>query len=251
MSFTGLELYRIWQEGKERGLSQRRLAKYLGMSFNALHGKIWREQVKMQMPPEGDRMFNEFKREYLRPVVFDIETTSLKSGGVNDHLVCCSFLPLDAEEPYTLTINFDDQRDDKRILQEVVTELEKYTILIGHNIAAYDLSWLMSRLAYHNMSQPTTRWLIYDTYQATRRQAIKADRKSLAFLCDFFRVEYVKTAVLPVSWSMIDSPNRGEFEKALGDIVFHCEHDVLANRKIFDVLWPLDRSMTNLPVWRK
>lgn len=250
MSFTGLELYRIWEAGKPNGLSQRKLASLLGMSFNALHGRIWREQVKMRRP-QGATMFNEFPRVLLRAAIFDIETTSFKAGGVNDHLVCCSILPLDSDEVNTLKIEFEDERDDQRLLVEVMDALYEYDILIGHNVTAYDVPWLLSRMAYHNLDRPTKKFMLYDTYQAARRQAIKAERKSLAFLCDFFRVEYIKTAVLPVSWSMVDSPNRDEYEQAINDIVYHCESDVRANRKIFDAIWPLDKSMTGLPVYRK
>lgn len=250
MSFTGLELYRIWMAGKPNGLSQRKLASLLGISFNALHGKIWREQERMKKPT-GDVMLNEFPRVTLRAAVFDIETTDFKAGGINDHLICCSILPLDEDEVKTIEIAFTDQRDDRNVLATTMRALEDYDILIGHNIAAFDIPWLISRLAYHGMERPMKKFLIYDTYQAARRQSIKAERKSLAFLCDFFRVEYVKTAVLPVSWSMVDSPNEDEFNKAMEDITYHCREDVKANRNLFDALWPLDKSMTNLPVYRK
>lgn len=41
MRYTGKELLKMWQES---GLSQRQLAKELGMNFNILHGRIYRAQ---------------------------------------------------------------------------------------------------------------------------------------------------------------------------------------------------------------
>jgi uncharacterized protein YprB with RNaseH-like and TPR domain len=250
MTFTGKELYRIWDAGRQYGLSQRKMAKLLGENFNSLHGRIWREQEKLkerfvEIQPKV------YERVLMRAAVFDIETTSLKAGGVQDHMVCTSILPLDSDEVITHAIAFEDHRDDKRALLEVMEALQDFQILIGHNVTAFDTGWLGSRLAYHGLPIPPHRWLLYDTYQAARRMAIKADRKSLAFLCDFFQVKFVKTAIYPVSWSMIDSPHKAQFEQALADIVYHCEEDVLANRKLFDALWPLDRGMVNLPVAKR
>ena len=190
-------------------------------------------------------------RVLLKAAIFDIETTALKAGGVNDHMVGMCILPLDSDEISTFKIEFSDHRDDRRVLQEAAEALSEYSFLVGHNITAFDLPWMNSRLVYHNLPALKGKFMIYDTYQASRRCTVKAERKSMAFLCDFFRVEYIKTAILPVSWSMIDSPNRDEFDKAQLDILYHCSEDVKANRNLFDVLWPYDRSEMNVPIYRK
>jgi DNA polymerase elongation subunit (family B) len=250
MSFHGGELLRIWEAGKDNGLSQRKLARYLGVGFNGLHGKIFREQKKLEEQPLSVEP-KVYDRVFLKAAIFDIETTSFKTGGVRDHLVCCSILPLLDDKVSTVKVAFEDQRDDKRALLETMEALKEYDILIGHNITAFDSGWLGSRLAFHGLPVPDHRWLLYDTYQAARRMAIKAERKSMAFLCDYFQINAIKTSVYPVAWGMIDSPNKAEFDKALTDIVYHCEQDVLANRQLFDALWPLDRTMVNLPVAKR
>lgn len=250
-SFTGRDLLRMWEAGRPNGLTQRSLAKVLGVGFNSLHGRIFREQREQQV-----RQTVSFKRESVSPVllkaaVFDIETTDFAAGGVQDHAVCVSVLPLDADNPYTLAMEFNDLRDDRRLLNLVREDLEQYDILIGHNIAAYDFNWLHSRFMYHDLPTFGKRFFYYDTYQASRRMAIKANRKSLGFLIDFYRVPGVKTSVLPVAWSMVDSPNKQEFDDAMQEIVYHCEQDVIANRNIFDVMFPLDRGLLNLPITKK
>ena len=250
-SFTGRELLRVWEAGKENGLTQRKLARFLGIGFNSLHGKIFREQQDHKV-----RQTVSFYRESLSPVllkaaVFDIETTDFAAGGVQDHMVCMSVLPLDADKPVTYSMRFDDLRDDRRLLTEAREALEQFDILIGHNIAAYDFNWLHSRFMYHDLQTFGKRFFYYDTYQASRRMAIRAERKSLGFLIDFYRVPGVKTSVLPVAWSMVDSPNEEEFDAAMSEIVYHCEQDVIANRNIFDVMFPLDRGMLNLPLTKK
>jgi hypothetical protein len=249
MTFTGMDLLRVWDVGRENGLSQRRLAKYLGMPFNSLHGKIFRQQKKIANSLE--MTLSTYKPVLLKGAVFDIETMSFATGGIRNHIVCTCILSLDSDEIKTMKLSFKDHHDDRRVLEEIIGELSEYDILIGHNIAEFDFNWLNSRLIYHGMNQPDKRWLYYDTYQRARAMAIKADRKSLGFLADFFRIEGSKTSVMPVSWSMIDSPKEDEFEKSLADIIYHCECDVRLNRELFFALWARDRLPNGLPVTKK
>lgn len=192
----------------------------------------------------------QFPKITLDAAIFDIETMDFSAGGVVDHLICVSILPLDQPEPATYRLNFADNGNDVRLLKEIIDALNTFDILIGHNIAAFDLNWLTSRALYHGLSIDK-RFLYYDTYQAARRMAIKADRKSLAFLADFLRVPFTKTAVHPVSWSHVASRDKDEFEEAMNDIIYHCEQDVLANREIFNAIYPRDKSSTSLPFYRK
>lgn len=190
-------------------------------------------------------------RVTFKAAVFDIEVTDFHAGGVRDHFICMSVLPLGSEDVTTVKVNFADNRDDRRVLKEARDLLSQYQILIGHYVTGFDLPWLNSRLAYHGMESLPNRFLIYDTYQSARRSCIKSDRKSLAFLSDFFHLKNEKTSIYPVAWGQIDSPDRKEFEYALVNVVEHCEGDVRMTRDLFDALWSIDRSMTALPVYRK
>jgi uncharacterized protein YprB with RNaseH-like and TPR domain len=196
---------------------------------------------------------DEIEHITFKAAVFDIEVTDFTAGGSMDFLICTSVLPLDSDQPITYRLEWRDKRNDKKLLKRTVAALEEYDILIGHNIAAFDFNWLNSRIMYHGLPEIKKPWLYYDTYQAAKRMAIKARRKSLGFLCDFFRLngENEKTSVLPVSWGMVNSPVKAEFEEAMTDIVYHCEQDVILNRRLFDVLWPRDRQVKNLPKVKK
>jgi len=191
-----------------------------------------------------------YEDEMLLPAVFDIETTNFDTGGIQNHLLCACILPLQTGEVQTYRLRFGDKGDDKRLLKQVIKELENYTILIGHNIIGFDFNWLLSRLMFHNMPSPARQWFYYDTYFAARRIAIRS-RKSLEFLIDFFRVEGEKTRVLPVRWQLCTSRNKNEFYTGMNDVVYHCEKDVLANRQIFNALFRRDRKLPNLPKTNK
>ena len=90
---------------------------------------------------------------------------------------------------------------------------------------------------FHNLPTPR-RWLVFDTCANARALNIKAERKSLDALNDFFALDVDKTKVYTRQWHEIRSPHASAFEKARKHIVEHCEFDVKNNRDLFYELWP-------------
>lgn len=237
------------------GLQQKEHANSIGMEWSTYKSRLWRAQQEREIQedivdPPPPLETKAYPPMYFRAAVFDIETTDFKAGGDQNFLCCVSVLPLDTGEVKTLRLNFSDGRDDRQLLQEVIGELCKYDILIGHNIIAYDFNWLLTRLIYHGMPSPPKRWLYYDTYYAAKRVALKS-WKSLGALIDFFHIDGVKTKIMEVHWKMVASDDRNKFRGAMKDIVYHCEQDVLANREVFYALWERDRAAVNLPFTKK
>jgi DNA polymerase elongation subunit (family B) len=175
----------------------------------------------------------------FRSAVFDIETMDFKAGGQNDFMVCTCILPLDSDEVITTKIKREEVANDKNLIIRTLDELSKFDILIGHNIAAFDLNWLKSRAMVYNIDMPKP-WLRYDTYQVAKTMAIKTVSKSLANLCTFFGIETSKTSIYKPEWTKISSPYKAEFEHALDHIVEHCVYDVQDNRELFYALWKYD-----------
>jgi len=175
-------------------------------------------------------------RVLLRAAVYDIEVTDFKTEGYGGIMIMCCVLPLDSERVKTFGLRFDDQRDDRRVMDEIRAELAQYDILIGHNIASFDANWLNSRLMYHGMS-PMRTHLYFDTYQVAKGLGIKT-WKNLGNLLDYFGLEGEKTSIYRTSWMNITSPHKSEFDRAYQDIQYHCEQDVIGNRNLFDVMYP-------------
>lgn len=179
---------------------------------------------------------------YNRSCIMDIEVNSPsfnRMGRYSHFLICTSFYPLDGDGPYTLTLNFEDRRDDRRLLWEVLNEMAKYTFVIGHNVKGYDINWLLTRVMFYGWEIPK-RLFYYDTYQAARRIPI-ATKKGLGSLMDFFRYKDAeKTQIMPLNWDRISSNKPKDFYEALDQVVYHCENDVIGNRYIYDVLMQYD-----------
>lgn len=185
------------------------------------------------------------RRVLMRGAVMDIECTDFGTEGYAGYVICCSVLPLDEDDVQTLEIRYDEHGDDRRLVQEIRDLLGTFDILVGHNLQAFDLNYLNSRLMFHGMPVLNTS-LVFDTYQVAKSLAIKT-RKSLGNLIDYFGLEGTKTSIYRTSWNNVRSPYLGEFTDAMKDIVFHCEQDVIANRNLFDVMYPYALSMRANP----
>jgi DNA polymerase elongation subunit (family B) len=196
----------------------------------------------------------------MKGAVFDIEVTDFRAESGIDVLACCSILPLDGDI-YTISITYDEvlkSPRDLRVLEETLNALSEYDLLIGHNIAAFDFNWLFTRALLYDLEMPK-RWLYYDTYSAAKRITIKG-RKSLDNLCAMFNLGGTKTKINRPAWMNVLSPDEAVFNSCLygtekndyrDGIIYHCEQDVIANRDLFNVLYPRDRKATNIPLTTK
>lgn len=192
------------------------------------------------------------RRVFMRAAVFDIEVTDFNSAGFKGYFVGGCILPLASDVVQTYAITFEDRCEDERALVEYIDALTSYDILIGHNTHGFDFNWLHGRMMRYARPWPRT-WLSYDTYQVAKSLAIKS-RKGLAALCDYFDVPCIKTSIYEASWNQVRSPQEDVFNESLDDILYHCEQDVLANRGLFDVLYPYSLTMHSSPLkqtkWR-
>lgn len=242
-----------WETDNKGGKTYQQIAEYNNVTRNQVAAAIRDYRKSQKRKQKMNRGRRPAEPMFLRAVVFDIETTNFSAESESDILICTSFLPLDAEEPYTVKISHDDILTDNRdasVLKETVEELEKYDILIGHNIAAFDLNWLITRLSFFNMTLPVKRHLYYDTYSAAKRVALKT-WKNLGSLGAFFGVDAEKTKIMRPDWNEILSPNKSRHMHAMEQIAYHCEQDVIMNRQVFWELWAIDNKMRNMKVFPK
>jgi uncharacterized protein YprB with RNaseH-like and TPR domain len=188
----------------------------------------------------------------LRACVFDIETTNFQGESNADILTCVSFCPLDTSEVTTFAITHEEMMSpdrDKALLIRVIEYLSQFDILIGHNIAAFDLNWLTTRIIYYNLPFPNS-VLYYDTYSATKRIGLKT-WKNLGSLLAFFGIDAVKTKIMRPDWMNVLHPDVEKFTKAIQETIYHCEQDVIGNKKLFDILWRRDKRLRHIKLYDK
>lgn len=229
-SITGADLAR------EMGLAPRTARRYMSNFRPRVEKKILNIQ-KNNLPIENNDA-----------IVYDIEATDFKTDGYAGRLLCFSFMPLSTGKVETLSLEFEDEGEDLRVLKEVARLMSQYRYRIGHNIAAFDDGWLNSRLMYYRL-EPLDAAFYFDTYQAARSLAVKT-QKGLGNLIDYFGLEGIKTTIYRTSWSRSMSQDRTTFEDAMENIIYHCEQDVLANRELYNVLhWYALKNGRQIP-WK-
>jgi uncharacterized protein YprB with RNaseH-like and TPR domain len=195
----------------------------------------------------------------LKSACFDIETTALEGIGAG-MLICACVRPLATNRTRTFRLDaykyepdplfgaFD--RQEKDLLNELVDELKKYDLLIGHNIENFDLGFLRTRAYRHNVPFPLNP-ITYDTMKAFRRvrmrtvlNAIGKPTASLAMIADFLGVKQEKTSIFPVEhWKTIWG-NEVERMDAMNSIIDHCVKDVRMNTQVYELLLPYDEKVS-------
>lgn len=184
----------------------------------------------------------------MKAAVFDIETSGLDAVG-SGTLLCVVIKPLERRE---IIFRADELKcapgREKRLVQAVNDELNKYDLLIGHNIARFDLAWLRSRAVFFNLPEPR-RPFVYDTLPAFRRMGYKTvpnhfgkPSASLGHVVDFFGIEQEKTSIFPrAHWDIVwkDGKQRKE---AMDDLVSHCYKDVRMTERVYWELIKVDHA---------
>jgi uncharacterized protein YprB with RNaseH-like and TPR domain len=183
----------------------------------------------------------------MRIATFDIECSSLDAVGAG-FMLCCVVRPL-GKKP--LVFRYDKLSckpgRETTLVNHVVEELNKYNMLVGHNIARFDFPYIKSRCIQLGLKMPDSPF-IYDTLMAFRRtgyktvpNAIGKPSAGLGHVCDFFDLPQKKTAVYPREWWKAVWQEGEKKRKAMDNIVSHCVADTLMNEMIYWKLLEFDR----------
>jgi uncharacterized protein YprB with RNaseH-like and TPR domain len=155
---------------------------------------------------------------------FDLETSDLSA---NFGVILCAVIQPDKGPKIVLRSDQlcptwkTKRSDDSEIVRRIARELCQYDILIAHYGAGFDIPFLRTRLAHHDLPPFPNKKLI-DPFQIARNK-FRMKSNSLAALCDALGVETEKTPVLGQTWvkAFLD----GDIQ-SMNYIVEHCVHDV-------------------------
>jgi uncharacterized protein YprB with RNaseH-like and TPR domain len=157
-------------------------------------------------------------------VVFDIETTDLK--GLMGRILCCSFLDGMTGEVTTFRADEKPWRgrskiDDSRLAVAVRDELEKYTLIVGHNSKLFDVPFVNARLAKAGERPIRVQWHL-DTRWYLNSASMRVGSAKLENAQKFFELGEAKTPISWEQWQLAATLDR----QAMDEVVVHCEQDV-------------------------
>jgi DNA polymerase elongation subunit (family B) len=195
----------------------------------------------------------------VKAAVFDIETSALEGIGAGV-LLCICVRPVATQRTRTFRVDnykYDFspefgffERQEKDMLVDVIDELKKYDVLVGHNIDNFDLGFLRTRAYRHNVPFPINP-ITYDTAKAFRRvkfrtvlNAIGKPSASLDMVADFMGIKQEKTKLYPVEHWQTVWGNEVQRMETMNNLVDHCLRDVRMNSQIYEILLPHDEKVT-------
>lgn len=120
---------------------------------------------------------------------------------------------------------------DAKLVVAIRDELEKYDLIVGHNIRRFDIRFLNARLAAAG-ERPLKTHFVLDTMYAVDGMAIGG--RSLDTLIKFFGLKAKKT---PINWEDWKNAAAGN-EEALNNVQIHNLADVEALKELYPKVLP-------------
>lgn len=176
----------------------------------------------------------------LRQVYYDLETTNL--GAFMGRLLCASFCDPWGTVTTRRATDFPQQSplDDSGLAEWTRDELERHDINIGWNNFQFDQSFLNARLLKAGKRPLSDRMSIDPMYKARYgRYGARIGSSKLDNVTKFFNTQHRKTEI---DWETWQLAGMGD-ERAMDEVVIHCEQDVLGLRDVFNHLKPLVRTI--------
>lgn len=187
----------------------------------------------------------------MKEAIFDIECTDL--AAVGSGIVLCVGIRSTATNR-TKIFRIDQyeyepsdefgflERQEKDLLTEALAELDKYELLVGHNIDKFDIPFLRSRAYQYGMNW-WTHPLTYDTLSGFRRSGLLTRQNgfgkpsaSMAMVADFLGVEQLKTSIFPREWWLTVWGNKKKRQEHMNEVVDHNQRDVRLNAAMYPIL---------------
>jgi DNA polymerase elongation subunit (family B) len=172
--------------------------------------------------------------------VFDIETTALEAVGAGMVLVAV-VKPLG--DPKCRVFRIDRSGDEfgheVNLLKKLFVELEKYNLVIGHNIEGFDIPFIKTRARV--LGVPFTyRPLVYDTLKGFKRTGFRTvlnkigkPSAGLDMVVDGYGHTQRKTKIYPAAWWASVWGSVSDRSVAMTEMIEHCVRDVEMNELVW------------------
>jgi hypothetical protein len=132
---------------------------------------------------------------------------------------------------------------DKRVLKELIKQLNFADEVITHNGIKFDLKWLRARALYHDLEMHPYYKMI-DTYTLVKK-LVKLPSYSLGNVCKYYGLEAKKDAGGFDTWYKVQIEKDRE---ALDHLLYYGDGDILSLKALYYKLQPHIESSTHFGV---
>jgi uncharacterized protein YprB with RNaseH-like and TPR domain len=167
--------------------------------------------------------------DILRFAALDIETTSLEAS--YGRLICACYKFTDEDSVRTITV--PRYRNEAKALERISRLYDKLDVVLTWNGKLFDIPFLNARLMHHKLPPLDARKMHLDIMYQARKLRLRGSR--MDGVSKDLRTKVAKYDVPAWRWVLAAEGNR----EAIGEIVRHCELDVILTEELFDRLKPL------------
>jgi len=187
------------------------------------------DRMRLKIDRLGREAYTEDRIGYL-----DIEASNLKANFGICFSWCIKEQGVDNIEHAVVTK--EEMRDgtlDKRVVQECIDALEKYTVIYTYYGTGFDVPFLRTRALMHGLTFPPASEILHrDMYYQVRR-LMKINRNSLDVACGVLGIE----GKTHINWKYWVLAMTGD-EESLNYIFEHNKFDVVILEKLHERLAP-------------
>jgi len=179
----------------------------------------------------------------VRTGIFDLETSSLYA---NSGIILCASIKDYAQDKPVTTLRADQYKtwktarsNNKELVKDIMRALDQFDILVAHNGQYFDKTFLNSMCLKYGLTAALRGVKFIDPVLIARRH-LRIGRNSLNSLIDYFDVPDAKTPIRFEHWIKASHDgNKGSMDY----IVEHCEKDVIALEKVYDIVRKLVKKI--------
>lgn len=154
---------------------------------------------------------------------------TLKNSGYIRHtnivqdwsIYCAAWKFLGNSRVYSAQVNINDITNDKQVCEHIRDSLENVSLLVGHNVDAFDLKKLNTRLIKHNIMPLDHKILTFDTLKAAKKH-FKFSSNKLDYLADYLDIGRKLPHTNNDWFKLLTDPD----QQTLDFMVKYCKHDV-------------------------
>ena len=125
---------------------------------------------------------------------------------------------------------------DKRIVQDLITELWKYDRLVTHYGIKFDIPFIRTRAIVHGLNFPEYGMLwLTDTWMISKKK-LKLSSNRQTSIARAIQHEDIKTSIHPDEWLAIQFGNKKMRKEAMDYIIDHNLKDVIQCEKNYELI---------------
>lgn len=143
-------------------------------------------------------------------------------------IICICYKWEGEDEVYSL--NWDNNQDDKKMLEQFVKVANTAEELTGHNSDKFDLPWILTRCLFHKIPMFPV-YNTIDTLQHSRRK-FKFNSNRLDYIAKYLGFDGKTDTDFDMWKSIVLSDDR----EALAKMVEYCKNDVIILEKVYNEL---------------